>query len=166
MWLSDDARMVDAGRSFDLVTMTGHAFQELLTDGDVRMVLSNVRRHLDPGGRFAFDVRNPADKAWEGWTPDRSSVRIETPSGESVEVVHALERTIEPDLVEFTSTYRFAGSPAPLVSRGLLRFIDPEHLRTLLEGVGFRIHGWFGDWDRTPVTPSSAEIIVVATHAD
>jgi hypothetical protein len=48
------------------------------------------------------------------------------------------------------------------VSRSTLRFIDPERLRTLVEEGGFRIDGWFGDWDRRPVTASSPEVIVVA----
>jgi SAM-dependent methyltransferase len=163
-WLRDDARTVDVGRRFELVIMTGHAFQVFLTDDDVRMVLTNVWRHLAPGGRFAFETRNPAVRAWERWIPELSSVRVEAPSGEIVEAAHALQRTIEPDLVEFTSTLQFAGSSAPVVSRSTLRFIDPDHLRALLEGIGFRIDGWFGDWDRSPVTPSSAEVIVLATR--
>lgn len=162
-WLRGDARTVDVGRRFELVTMTGHTFQVFLTDDDVRTVLSNVWRHLEPDGRFAFETRNPAAKAWERWIPEHSRVRVDAPSGESVEVAHELERTIEPDLVEFTSTCRFAGGSDPLISRSKLRFIDPDHLRTLLEDVGLRIDGWFGDWDRTPITPCSPEVIVVAT---
>jgi SAM-dependent methyltransferase len=161
-WLQGDARTVDVGRQFELVTMTGHTFQVFLTDDDVRRVLSNVRRHLEPGGRFAFETRNPAARAWERWVSEHSRVRIEAPSGESVEVAHELQGTIEPDLVEFASTCRFVGGSAPLISRSTLRFIDPDHLRTLLEDVGFRIDGWFGDWDRTPVTATSPEVIVVA----
>jgi SAM-dependent methyltransferase len=162
-WLQGDAQTIDAGRLFELVTMTGHTFQVFLTDDDVRKVLSNVRRHLDLGGRFAFETRNPTARAWERWTPEHSRVRVVAPSGESVEVAHQLERTIETDLVQFTSTCRFAGGSAPLTSRSTLRFIDLDDLRTMIEDVGFRIDGWFGDWDRTPVTPSP-EVIVVATR--
>jgi hypothetical protein len=43
--------------------------------------------------------------------------------------------------------------------------MDPDHLRALLEEAGFRIDGWFGDWDRTSVTASSPEVIVVAGRA-
>jgi SAM-dependent methyltransferase len=163
-WLQADAQTVDVGRLFELVTMTGHTFQVFLTDDAVRVVLANVWRHLEPEGRFAFETRNPAARAWERWLPELSSIRVEAPGGESVEVAHELERTIEPDLVEFTSTCRFAGGSVPLISRSTLRFIDPDHLRALLEGVSFRIDGWFGDWDRSPVTPASPEVIVVATR--
>jgi SAM-dependent methyltransferase len=162
-WRLDDARTVDIGHRFDLVIMTGHAFQELLTDEDVRMVLSNVRRHLRPGGRFAFETRNPAYRAWERWAAERSATHV-GPDGQRVEVEFSPSRTIDPDLVEFSATVRFADASDPLASASTIRFIDPERLRTLLEEEGFHIDGWYGDWDRTPVTDSSPEVIVVATR--
>ena len=163
-WQWGDVRTVDVGRRFDLITMTGYAFQELLTDDDIRMVLSNVLCHLDPGGRFAFDMRRPGDELLGDLTPSPSAIRVATSSGESVDVVHAPGRAIEPDLIEFATTYAFAGSSTPLVSRSVLRFIDFNHLRVLLEDVGFRIDGWFGDGDRAPIVPSGVEDVVVATH--
>jgi hypothetical protein len=36
----------------------------------------------------------------------------------------------------------------------------------LLEYDGFRVDGWFGDRDRTLVTTSSPEVMVVATRPD
>jgi SAM-dependent methyltransferase len=161
-WRRGDARTIDLGRRFELVTMTGHAFQVFLTDDDVRALLANVRRHLEPGGRFAFETRNSSAKAWESWTPDESAHRVELPGGAIVEVAHGHTRTVEPDLVEFSSTALFQGSPVPVVSQSTLRFVDPDRLRALLEDGGFGVEGWFGDWDRSPVTASSPEIVVVA----
>jgi hypothetical protein len=128
------------------------------------MVLSNVLRHLDPGGRFAFDMQCRGKRPLESLTASPSAIRVKTPSGESVDVARIHERTIEPDIVEFTTTYAFAESPTPVVSRSMLRFIDPDHLQALLEDVGFRIDRWFGEWDRIPYTSSGAEDVVVATH--
>jgi SAM-dependent methyltransferase len=161
-WQLGAAQTVDVGRRFELVIMTGHAFQVLLSDDDVRQVLANVRRHLVPSGRFAFETRNPAARGWERWA-DAYSTTVTDRSGRSVEVELSHVRTIEPDFVVFTGTFRFPGEEAPLTSTSTLRFIDPEHLRALVEEAGFRIDGWFGDWDRTPVTPSSPEVIVIAT---
>jgi SAM-dependent methyltransferase len=162
VWLHGDARTIDVGRRFELATMTGHAFQVLLTDDDVWAVLSNVWRHLEPGGRFAFETRNPSARAWEGW--ETLTSRIEAPTGEDVEVILDSVRLLEPDLVELSGTYRFAASGTSLESRGTLRFVDPQHLRALLEDAGYRVDGWFGDWDRTQVSPASPEVIVVATR--
>lgn len=49
---------------FDAAVMTGHAFQCLLTDDEILETLVEVRRRLAPTGRFLFETRNPARKAW------------------------------------------------------------------------------------------------------
>ncbi len=56
---------------FDLVVMTGHAFQVFLTDDGLREFLAAVRRALTEDGRFVFETRNPAARGWEAWTPER-----------------------------------------------------------------------------------------------
>lgn len=51
-WIEADAAGLSAGLRFDLIIMTGHAFQVLLEDREVRAALSNLHRHLAPGGRL------------------------------------------------------------------------------------------------------------------
>ena len=71
-WVEADARTVRLGRRFDLIVMTGHAFQVLLTDDDQRAVCETIAAHLVPGGTFIFDSRNPAAEEWREWTPAAS----------------------------------------------------------------------------------------------
>lgn len=163
-WRDGDARTVDIGRRFDLIVMTGGTFQELLNEAEIRMVLSNVVRHLDPGGRFAFDAHPPDNDPSEHLTPKASEARVATGSGEWVKVVRALQRTIDPDLIEFTTTYTFPGSSPPAVSRSVLRFGDFGQLRALLEEVGFRIDSWFGDPDRRRPPQQLADDVAIATY--
>lgn len=66
------------------------------------------------------------------------------------------------DLVTFTSWVRPLRTGEERTSTSTLRFIDPEHLRGLVEAAGFRVEGWFGDWDRSEVGPTSPEVIVLA----
>ena len=68
-WVLGEVGSVRWEGEFDLVVMTGHAFQVLLTDDEIRSALAAVRGALRPGGRFAFETRNPAARAWERWTP-------------------------------------------------------------------------------------------------
>ena len=44
-----------------------------------------------------------------------------------------------------------------------LRFVDPAHLRELLADAGFTADAWYGDWDASPVTPASPEVVVLAS---
>lgn len=59
-WVEADGRSVRLGRRFDLVVMTGHAFQCLLTDADQRALCETIAAHLTPRGTFIFNSRNPA----------------------------------------------------------------------------------------------------------
>lgn len=54
-----DLRDLELDRTFPLVIGPFNVLQHLYTREDVERALSMVRRHLAPGGRFAFDVLLP-----------------------------------------------------------------------------------------------------------
>lgn len=161
-WVHGDAQTMELGRTFALVTMTGHAFQVLLDDTAVRTALVNFRRHLEPDGLLAFETRNPSARAWTRWTAENSRQVVANPAGEQFEVW--VDNPVEhgKDLVTFRSLTRELDTDKLLRSASTLRFIDPAHLADLLAETGFTVQGWFGDWDRSPVTSTSLEVIVLA----
>ncbi|HTE82339.1 MAG TPA: class I SAM-dependent methyltransferase, partial [Reyranella sp.] len=79
-WIQGDARTVRLDRRFDLVVLTGHAFQVFLSDEDRAAVLRTIAAHLAPEGRFIFDSRNPDFRQWRAWTPANSKRQIEHPA--------------------------------------------------------------------------------------
>jgi ubiquinone/menaquinone biosynthesis C-methylase UbiE len=161
-WARGDAQSLHLGVRFDLVTMTGHAFQLLLDDAAVRAALGAFRRHLAAGGLLAFETRNPSARAWAGWTPERTRLVVRAPDGEPFETWVQDAREHDGDLVTFTCVVRSRRTGRVRTSASTLRFVDPTHLRGLLEEAGFEVEGWFGDWDRTALTRSSPEVIVLA----
>jgi SAM-dependent methyltransferase len=165
-WLEGSAQRLHLGRSFELITMTGHAFQVLLDDDDIRAALACFRRHLEPAGRLIFESRNPAARAWERWTPTETRTTVGAPSGEDFDVRYELVGTRDRDLVDFIATFRSHVTGEAWTSPGTLRLVDPVHLRALLVEAGLRIDGWFGDWDRSNVGSASPEIIVVAADRE
>ncbi len=149
---------------FDLVVMTGHAFQVLLTDDDVRAFLAGARRALAVGGHLAFETRNPLRRAWETWTPD-AVTEIRDDDGAALRVWHEVE-AIDGEYVTFTETFASDVWDTPMVSRSTLRFLHAERLDALLVESGFVIDERYGDWDRSLMTPTSREIITVARRAE
>jgi SAM-dependent methyltransferase len=147
---------------FDLVVMTGHAFQVLLTDHEVRELLAAVHRALVPEGRFAFETRNPWHGAWEHWTSERA-VEVEDDAGTRVRVWPEVER-VEGELVTFTETFASRSWAEPRVSRSTLRFLPAEELDHRLAAAGFVVDERYGYWDRSLFTPTSPEIITVASR--
>jgi trans-aconitate methyltransferase len=59
-WIQGDIREFDLKQTFDLIVMTGNSFQALLTTEDQMRMLVCVKKHLKPGGVFAFNTRNPS----------------------------------------------------------------------------------------------------------
>ncbi|MFD6095780.1 class I SAM-dependent DNA methyltransferase [Nocardiopsis flavescens] len=148
---------------FDLVMMSGHAFQVFTSDEELRAVLAAVRRALAPGGRFVFETRDPAARGWRAWDPERVRT-VRGPGGRRATCVHRL-REVRGDLVTFTGDYVLEGWAEPVVSRSTLRFLDAAALDGFLAGAGLAVQERYGDWDRTPPTATSTEIITVAGPA-
>lgn len=59
----------------DLVTMTANVAQVFLTLADLETTLHGIRAALRPGGCLVFETRDPARRAWEGWTRERTDRR-------------------------------------------------------------------------------------------
>jgi SAM-dependent methyltransferase len=163
-WLKAEGQTVGLTGRFDLIYMTGHAFQALLTDDDAVAVLRTARDHLCDGGRLAFETRNPAHKAWLAWTPDR---RRSVATAEHGAVEEFYETTADPKtgIVGLAHHYRFADTGKTIVGKSRIRFIDLDHLRRLLAMADLTPVAWYGDWDRLPITTTSREFIVVARRS-
>lgn len=163
-WVLGDTRVRCWEREFDLAVMTGHAFQELVGDEEIRSCLRAVRAALGADGRFVFETRNPDARAWERWSPDRV-YEITDPDGAPVRVWHEVRQPLHRGRVRFTETYEGEGWPEPRVSHSVLRFLDRETLDGFLGEAGLAVVERYGDWDRGPVTPKAPEIITVARRA-
>ncbi len=163
-WILGDLGSVTFHDEFDLVVMTGHAFQVLVDDEELRGALRPIRSALTGHGRFAFETRNPAARAWEQWTPDRST-SVTTASGAVVGMAHEVELPLSSDLVSFTTTFTCPGWDAPRQSRSTLRFLDRPRLASFLSAAGLAVDRQYGDWDGSPLTAVSPEIITIARRA-
>jgi hypothetical protein len=163
-WIHGDLGSVGFDQEFDLVVMTGHVFQVFVEDDELRQTLAGVRAALTDGGRFAFETRNPRARAWERWTPE-NVVEGTRPDGAVVRLWHEVEMPLEGDVVRFTSTFSGPDWDAPQQSGSTLRFLDADAVATFLSGAGLAIEEQFGDWDESPLTDLSPEIITLARRA-
>jgi ubiquinone/menaquinone biosynthesis C-methylase UbiE len=161
-WVRGDLGSVSWDREFDLIVMTGHAFQVLLTDEELRSALATIRAALTPEGRFAFETRNPAARGWEAWTSDRTT-GVTDRHGVGVRM-YSQVTSVDGDLVSFTATYESAAWPQPRHSESTLRFLDVTPLDTLLTEAGLTVRERYGDWSGGPLTATSPEIITFAEH--
>lgn len=160
-WHQGDIVSAGYREAFDLVIMTGHAFQVLVADHQVRMALAAIHAALVVGGCFAFETRNPEARAWERWTT-ASMAKATDSEGRPVNVDCKVIAPFDGRTVSFTQTYTSPGWPDARVSPSTLRFLDAETLSVFLEEAGLAIEAQFGDWDRSPLAEHSPEIVTLA----
>ena len=149
---------------FTLIYAAFRGFQHLLEVEDQLRCLACVRRHLAPGGVFAFDVFAPIFASLaQGGRPEVDDARFEL-EGESVvryvrtavdvvaqrlDVAVRYERSRAGEIVSNEST--------PLAMRYFFRY-ELEHL---LARAGFSSE-FYGGFDRRPFDHVSGETVVVA----
>jgi ubiquinone/menaquinone biosynthesis C-methylase UbiE len=160
-WILGDLGSTAWDREFDLVVMTGHAFQVFVTDDELRTALAAIRAALTEAGRFVFETRNPMARAREHWAPGNAVEAVDA-HGVVVRMAHEVETPVAGDLVRFTTTYTSSRWDGPRESRSTLRFLDPDTLCSFLSGAGLAVEEQFGHWDRHPLTDTSPEIITIA----
>jgi SAM-dependent methyltransferase len=160
-WIEGDARDLRLDRRFDLVVLTGHAFQVFLTDADRAAVLATIACHLAPEGRFVFDSRNPRAQAWMKWTPDHSRRRLDHPEIGKVEAWNDVSHDPATDIVAYGTYYKVDGGERVYASRSKIAFPSQAQIAFLMDGAGLVVLEWLGDWSGGSFTPTSPEIIPV-----
>ncbi|HEY1485680.1 MAG TPA: class I SAM-dependent methyltransferase [Micromonosporaceae bacterium] len=158
-WVTATAAQAVWDREFEVAVMASHAFQVFVTDEDIRASLAAIRSALIDGGRFAFETRNPALRAWEDWNPT-NAVEVVDPAGRALRVAHEVE-SVDGDVVTFTESVWVGGEPAR-VDKASLRFLAPPTLDAFLAEAGFAIEARYGGWGREPFDDHRPEIITVA----
>lgn len=119
-WVESSAETYRSQQRFDLIVMTGHAFQALLTDAEALAVLETMRRHLKERGRAAFESRNPRVD-WVGEWAARSRMLSGGQLGESLNIT-----AVDGEFISFRTSYRVLDRA--LSTSSTLRFSSREHL--------------------------------------
>lgn len=157
-WIQADARALELDARFDLIVMTGHAFQVFLTDADRAACLAAIARHLAPGGHFIFDMRNPALREWEEWRPDLSRRRFGDPVLGAVDAWNDVSWDEGAQVATYVTVYEASGGRV-LRAASRIGFTGRERLLALILAAGLRVERWYGDWTGADCAEGSPEFI-------
>jgi SAM-dependent methyltransferase len=139
-WIDGDASAIPAELTVDMVTMTANVAQVFLTDDDWLATLAAVHTALRPGGRLVFEARDPAKRAWEGWTEEATRSTTTIPGvGRVTDWVQVTEVVDDGRLVTFESPNIFEADGTVITSRSTLRFRSREEIEESLRATGFAV---------------------------
>jgi SAM-dependent methyltransferase len=166
-----DVRSFDLGRQFALIMAPFRVIQHLTTIDDQLACLDAVRRHLQPGGRFVFDVFNPLFRrmvAFDGSehedTPEQT-----LPDGRvfrrasRITSVRWIEQVNEVELLYYVRLAPGVG-PERYVHGFSMRWYLRAELEHLLSRAGFRVESIRGDFEGAELRDGSPEMVVTATR--
>jgi SAM-dependent methyltransferase len=150
--------------AFDVAVMTSHVSQLFLDDDEWSSTLAELRRAMVPGGRLAFDGRDPRARGWERWNPVDSRRQVALGDGGIVDVWTEVTAVESSAVVHFTHHYTFPDD-VEIESTACLRFRSEAEVRVSLRDAGFRVEQIYGGWERQPIGHADGELLVVARAA-
>ncbi len=136
-WLCGDATELPP-LQVDLATMTANVGQVFVEDDDWSATLKGIHAALHPDGHLVFEVRDPARRAWESWTPKSSFTFADIPGIGRVETWVEVTDVSLP-LVSFRRSFRFEPEGDVLISESTLRFRDHAEIEASLCACGFSL---------------------------
>jgi SAM-dependent methyltransferase len=158
-WIEAPAQTFRTDGRFDLIVMTGHAFQVFLEDTDVLAVLATMRRHLAEGGIIAFETRNPAVDWRTRWEGDE-----ELRSGDQpIRLSRIVAKKDTDNRISFDTHYQFPEKT--LTSSSELLFLTRAEIEERLRRCGLKATAVFGDWDRQPFNEGDSDEMIFIVEA-
>lgn len=156
-WIDGDSGALPPG-PFDLIVMTGNVAQHI-ADPHWERTLRDLRRVASPGAVLAFESRNPAARAWEGWRQEEPTTRATVfgPLRESCEV-----EVLDAGQVLLRFVNRFEAMNETAKEELVLTFRTADELGAHLAAAGFEVTSLWGDWQRTPFDGTQALMVVEA----
>lgn len=155
-WIESKAQNYQADKKFDLIIMTGHAFQVLLEEEDIKATMATMANHLAEAGKIVFESRNPRIDWSQCWN---YQIDLATSEGSVCESRHFM--AMKNERMSFELRYRFADET--LISRSELRFWSRETIEEHLHRAGLSLLNLYGHWDCSQFQEdSSLEMIFVA----
>lgn len=156
-----DCTELNLGLVTPLIFMTGNSFQHFLTNDSQDRLFQSVKAHLEPGGEFVFDTRNPllaelasGEKTEERKTDAQGNTIVER----NTEVYDHLAQILHCQMEQ--ETWKSGECMSEETEAISLRYTFPMELERLLHTHGFEMLHLYGSWRKDLFTKDSVSIVV------
>jgi SAM-dependent methyltransferase len=176
-WVQADMCAFDLGKTFGLVIIPGHAFQNLTTPEEQVACLDCIYRHLDPGGILAVHLDHQDMRWLGGLVTDKGGIFEPAEqfqharTGRQIRALRAWSYEPATQTATCTTAWEAIGADGQVVDTWKtepirLHCVFRFEMVHLLARVGFILDDVYGDFFRNPLEDKSANMIWVAHKAE
>ena len=169
-FVAGDMKDFDLDKTFPLIICAFNSFEHLYSRADIEATLGCVKRHLAPGGVFAFDVQMP-DLAWLLKDPDKRWARTKFKHPVTKQrLAYSTNHVYDPvRQIVFIRLYYEALEPGPIKDTVVVnlsqRKFYPAELAALLHYNGFAVIRHRGDFGGDYLDEFAESQVLLCRHA-
>jgi SAM-dependent methyltransferase len=168
-WHHADVRTFDLGRQFSFIFESGATFQHLLDQSNQEAMLARVRAHLAPNGRFLLGSLFPHLPYLANEETEQEWYQYEDENGRTVRVSGTQQYDPLRQIKTETAYRRWQEADGRQIEHSAplqLRYTFPQEMELLLRHNHLHIEQRYGDWDSSPLTPTSKFMIYLCRLTD
>ncbi|MBI6547348.1 class I SAM-dependent methyltransferase [Xenorhabdus lircayensis] len=159
-WIQSDAKQLALPQKFDLIILSGHAFQVFLTHQDRVAVLKRIHDHLAEGGKCIFDSRNPLVKEWLTWTATDSQREFFHPTLGPILAWNDFR--IDDDIVTYGTYYQILNDKQEHQACSAITFASVDDIQQALIEANLIATDVLGNWQGDAYHDQAEEMIFIA----
>lgn len=165
-WIEQDCTQLDLCIKSNLVYSVGNSFQHFLTNESQDGLLTSINKSLEVEGLFIFNTRFPSveellqpstEEYWKSYTDNETL--------NTVDLFTISEYDSLKQIQHYTTIRKYKNNAGEIIKEKRthisLRYVFPQEMERLLFAFGFEILHLYSDWNETPITNDSYELIYV-----
>jgi SAM-dependent methyltransferase len=166
-----DMRDFQLDQKFPVVTIPARTLLLATTEADQETTLCNAARHLDKDGTLAFNLFYP-DPEMLADDPDEEFLLevVEKPDGGRYVLTAKNHFDTESQINNGVQIAEELDAKGDAIIREelavVVRYLHPEQVIELCDRVGLSVIEMWGDFEGTPISEESDEIVVLARHSE
>lgn len=163
-WVEQDCTNFNLSIKSNLIFCVGNSFQHFLTNEAQDGLLTSVNRHLHPDGTFIFGTRFPnADELLQPNTEEYWRTYVDSETGLTVDVYTISSYDSLNQIQHYITIRKYKSQTGEIVNERKtnvsLRYVFPKEMERLLKENGFEIAAVYKDWNETPLTENSNQMV-------
>lgn len=165
-WLEQDCTRLNLNCKSSLIYMVGNSIQHFHTNESQNLLLTSIHRHLEEDGVFIFGTRFPnAEELLQPSTEEYWKTYNDPTCKKEVDVFTISDYDALSQIQHYTTVRKFKDVDGRVVEEKRtnisLRYTYPQEMGRLLSENGFEILHVYKDWNETPISNDSYEMIYV-----